>query len=96
MRDDILHVVLPIVLTDFVNGLLAAASVLQVAEDHERHCVTPRIAPMITPVSPRGDQIGPVSAIRSGTGGRASQPGAAFTAAINMSKATRLSTRLIL
>ena len=38
----------------------AATSVLQVTEDHERHCVTPRIAPMITPVSPRGDRIRPV------------------------------------
>ena len=75
---------------------LAATSVLRVTGDHERHCVTPRIAPMITPVSPRGDQIRPVSAIRSGTGGRASQLGAAFTAAINLSKATRLSTRLML
>jgi DNA-binding transcriptional ArsR family regulator len=71
---------------------LAATSVLRVTEDHERHCVTPRI----TPVSPRGDQIRPVSAIRSGTGGRASQPGAAFTAAINLPNATRLSTRLML
>ena len=73
---------------------LAATSVLRVTEDHERHCVTPRI--VITPVSPRGDQIRPVSAIRSGTGGRASQPGAAFTAAINLPNATRLSTRLML
>ena len=38
----------------------AATSVLQVTEDHERHRVTPRIAPMITPVSPRGDRIRPV------------------------------------
>src|SRR4051812_45397177 len=53
----------------------AVASVLQVTEDHEQHRVTPRIAPMITPVSPRGDRIRPVSAIRSGTSGRASQPG---------------------
>src|SRR3954467_6649926 len=32
---------------------LAATSVLQVTEDHERHRVTPRIAPMITSVFPR-------------------------------------------
>src|SRR4051812_1372073 len=38
----------------------AATSVLQVTEDHERHRVTPRIAPMITPVSPRDDRIRPV------------------------------------
>src|SRR4051794_9264954 len=38
----------------------AATSVLQVTEDHERHRVTPRIAPMITPASPRGDRIRPV------------------------------------
>ena len=32
MRDDILHVVLPIVLTDFVNGLLGAKTLTEMPE----------------------------------------------------------------
>src|SRR3954451_23809319 len=79
---------------------LAVTRVLQVTEDHERHRVTPQIAPIdragAPPVPLGSAQICPAGAIRSGTGGRASQPGAAFIATINLSKVTRLSTRLML
>src|SRR3954469_3865710 len=74
---------------------LAVTRVLQVTEDHERHRVTPQIAPIdragAPPVPLGSAQICPAGAIRSGTGGRASQPGAAFIATINLSKVTRLS-----
>src|SRR3954451_2975196 len=77
----------------------AATSVLRVTKDHERYRVTPRIALI--------DRVGAISgATRSVQPARsdsqrdqirhrwwASHPGAAFTAAINLPKVTRLSTR---
>ena len=60
--------------------------VLQATEDHEWHRVTPRIAP-IDRAGALSEATRSVQPVRPGTGGRASQPGAAFTAAISLSNA---------
>jgi hypothetical protein len=73
---------------------LAATSAMQAMERHERHRVTPQIAPAGGARHPWGPAD--LSNRCEGAGGRSSQPGAAFTAAINSSNATRLSTRLML